>query len=138
MDEVEEFFNAVRTDDPMKRRAVDPLKRIVGRIAIVLAVVGLLALASFLTTRGCGLGGFVSGEFRLNILDLDGQPVKGAILRVYRKDTQSLEYFFENNHVSGKMFVSGEDGRITTAIGLRRYSDFRCWWMAVVLGNHNN
>jgi hypothetical protein len=45
------------------------MKRLVKGGAVVVAVVGVAALASFLTTSIIWDGGFPSGEFRLKIID---------------------------------------------------------------------
>ncbi len=58
------------------------MKRFLKLVAVVGVLVGLTALASFLTTSIIWDGGFPSGEFRLQVIDSKGQPVKGAVLRV--------------------------------------------------------
>lgn len=86
--------------------------------AILLSVVGLLALASYLTTSIIWDGGFPSGEFRVTIRDPDGEPVKGAALRIYRGGTRDLAFGYPlDNHVAGRNLVSDVKGRI---VGLRK------------------
>jgi hypothetical protein len=83
-------------------------------VALFVAVLGTLALASYLTTGIFWDGGFPSGEFRLNIQDANGRPVRGALLRVYHTDSRDLAYGYPlDNHVSGRDLVSDESGRIT-------------------------
>ena len=90
------------------------MKRAVKSAAILVAVVGSLALASSLTTSIIWDGGFPAGEFRLNVRDREGQPVKGAVLRVYRGGTRDLAFEYPlDNHVAGRDLVSDENGRIT-------------------------
>jgi hypothetical protein len=78
-----------------------------------IAIVGLLAVASFLTTHILWVGAFPSGEFHISVLDSDGKPVKGAILHVYHGSTRELasNYPFDN-HIIGQDLVSDENGRI--------------------------
>lgn len=61
------------------------------KLAVVAGVaavaVGLLALASFLTTQEDWDGGFPKGEFRIAIRDRDGRPVPGAVVRAYGATT---------------------------------------------------
>src|SRR5262249_9290558 len=82
--------------------------------AAAVAVVGLVALASCMTTSIYWDGGFPSGEFRVNVRDLEGKPVKGAVLRVYRGSTRELASGYPlDNHITGQELVSDENGRIT-------------------------
>ncbi len=90
------------------------MKRTVTSAAILAAVVGLLALASYLTTCVIWDGGFPSGEFRLNVRDPQGQPVKGAVLRVYHGGTRDPAFEYPlDNHMAGRDLVSDDNGRIT-------------------------
>jgi hypothetical protein len=78
------------------------------------AVVGLLALASYLTTSIIWDGGFPSGEFRVNVRDPEGKPVRGAVLRVYRGGTRDLASGYPlDDQMTGEELVSDEGGRIT-------------------------
>ena len=78
------------------------------------AVVGTLALASLLTTTITWDGGFPSGELRVNVRSMEGKPVRGATLRVYRGDTRKLASGYPiDNHVTGQELVSDDGGRIT-------------------------
>src|SRR5262249_43696849 len=82
--------------------------------AAAVAVVGLVALASCMTTSIYWDGGFPSGEFRVNVRDPEGKPVKGAVLRVYRGSTRELASGYPlDNHITGQELVSDENGRIT-------------------------
>jgi hypothetical protein len=97
----------------LRRRAAG-MKRAVKSAAILVAVVALLALASYLTTSIIWDGGFPSGEIRLNVRDPEGQAVKGAVLLVYRAGTRDLAFEYPlDNHVAGRDLVSDEKGRIT-------------------------
>jgi len=59
-------------------------------------------------------GGFPSGEFRVQVRDTEGKPVKGAVLRVYRGDTRDLAFQYPvDNHVAGQELVTNENGRMT-------------------------
>jgi hypothetical protein len=90
------------------------MKRLLKVATILVAMVGLLALASFLTTSIIWDGGFPSGEFRLNLRDPEGKPVKGAVLCVYRGGTRDLAFEYPlDNHVAAQELVSDESGRIT-------------------------
>jgi hypothetical protein len=67
-----------------------------------------------LTTSIIWDGGFPSGEFRLNVRENEGKPVKGAVLRVYRGGTRELAFGYPlDNYVAGHELVSDERGRIT-------------------------
>ena len=77
------------------------MKRGLTVAAIFVVVVGLLALASRLTTSIVWDGGFPSGEFRLDVCDPHGEPVKGAMLRVYRGGTRVLSFRYPlDNHLA--------------------------------------
>src|SRR5438477_178784 len=76
-------------------------------------IVGLLAIASFLTTNILRVGCFPSGEFHLNVRDPEGKPVKGAILHVYQGSTRELASSYPlDNHIIGQDLVSDENGQI--------------------------
>jgi hypothetical protein len=95
----------------MKRKAM------IGMIGA--AVLALLALASYRTTYCMRWGGFPSGEFRLNVRDGSGQPVKGAIMHVYRGGTRDLAYKYPlDNYLPGRELVSDDSGRVTA---IRKY-----------------
>jgi hypothetical protein len=85
------------------------------KIAVAIAaVVGLLALASYLTTSIIWDGGFPDGEFRINVRDPEGKPVRGAVLRVYHGGTRDLASGYPlDNHVTGQELISADSGRIT-------------------------
>jgi hypothetical protein len=90
------------------------MKRLAKIVKVAVALVGLLAFASYLTTSIIWDGGFPSGEFRLNIRNGEGQPVKGAVLRVYRGGTRDLAFEYPlDNHLPGQELVSDDNGRIT-------------------------
>jgi hypothetical protein len=93
------------------------MKRMAKIAAIVVSVIGFLALASYVTTGGLGglaEGGFAAGEFRLTVTDPAGKPVEGAILRIYRHGTRSLAFGYPlDNHLAGQDLVSDKNGRIT-------------------------
>lgn len=82
--------------------------------AVVAVVVGLLALASFFTTSIFWVGGFPSGEFRLDVRNPEGLPVKGAVLRIYHGGTRDLAFKYPlDNHLADQELISNEKGRIT-------------------------
>jgi hypothetical protein len=82
--------------------------------AAAVAVVGLLALASYQTTSIIWDGGFPSGEFRVSVRGPEGKPVRGAVLRVYHGGTRELASRYPlDDHVTGQEFVSDDSGRIT-------------------------
>ena len=90
------------------------MMRYVKTAAIVLAVIGFLALASYFTTGIIWDGGFPAGEFRVNVLDSEGNPVKGANLRVFYGGTRDLAFRYPlDNHLQDQDLVSDEAGRIT-------------------------
>jgi hypothetical protein len=81
---------------------------------VVVAVAGLLALLSYYTTTTFRDGGFPSGEFRVNVQNPEGKPIKGAVLRVYRGGTSELATGYPlDTHVSGQELISDDSGRIT-------------------------
>ena len=95
------------------------MKQRMKAVAFFGGVAGLLALASYMTTSIIRDGGFPSGEFRLDVRDPQGEPVKGAVLRVYRGGTRELAFDYPlDNHVANRDLVSDESGRITA---MRKY-----------------
>jgi len=91
-----------------------PMNRRWKSVAIAVAVIGFLAVASYYTTSHDWDGGFPSGEFRVNLHDQDGKPIEGASLRVYRGGTHDLAFKYPlDNHLAGQELVSDENGRIT-------------------------
>jgi hypothetical protein len=81
---------------------------------IAAPVVALLAVASYVTTSCIWDGGFPSGEIRLKVRDSSGQPVKGAVLRVYDRGTRDLAFKYPlDNHLPDRKLVSDDGGRIT-------------------------
>ncbi|OWK38154.1 hypothetical protein [Fimbriiglobus ruber] len=90
------------------------MKRLIASGVVVVAAIGLLALASYWTTSIHWDGGFPSGEFRLKVRTPEGKPVKGAALRVFRKNTREPAYKYPlENHMTERDLVSDETGRIT-------------------------
>jgi hypothetical protein len=90
------------------------MNRLVQIPAMFLAVVSLLVLASYVTTSRYWVGGFPSGEFRVNVCDADGKPVPGANLHVYHGSTRELALKYPlDNHIATQDLVSNERGRIT-------------------------
>ncbi|MCH7726652.1 MAG: hypothetical protein IH991_09265 [Planctomycetes bacterium] len=90
------------------------MKRFAKIATLIVAVVGLLALASCLTTGIQWDGGFPGGEFRVILHNPEGKPVKGAILRVYHSGTRDLAFGYPlDNHVAGRDLISDESGWIT-------------------------
>ncbi len=90
------------------------MKRASKTIAILVGVVGFLALASYATTSITWDGGFPAGEFRINVRDPDGKPVQAAVLRVYHGGSRNLAFKYPlDNHLPGQQLVSDENGRIT-------------------------
>jgi len=87
--------------------------------AIVAGVFGFLALASYFTTSIIWDGGFPSGEFRLDIRNPEGLPVKGAVLRIFHGGTRDLAFKYPlDNHLADQELISDEKGRIT---GIREH-----------------
>jgi hypothetical protein len=87
------------------------------RSAVVwcIGLVAFAALASYLTTSHTWAGGFPSGEFRLKVVDPDGRPVPGAVLRVFRGGTTTPAFGYPlENHLAGQDLV-GDDGGVVTA-----------------------
>ena len=111
------------------------MKRVAKIVAAIAVVVGVLALASYLTTYGIDEGGFPSGEFRIHVRDHEGRPVPGAVLRVYRGSTRELAANYPlDDHVTGNELMSDERGQITT---IRRKGgiQFELSQLAPVLGH---
>lgn len=78
-----------------------------------IAIVGMLVVASFLTTHILWVGCFPSGEFHISVLDPEGKPVIGAILHVFQGSTRELASSYPlDNHIIGQDLVSDENGRI--------------------------
>lgn len=78
------------------------------------AVIGLIAFASYLTRGEVWDGGFPACEFRINVRDTEDNPIRGAILRVYRGSTRDLASGYPlDNHKTGQELVSDANGRIT-------------------------
>src|ERR1022692_2885573 len=90
------------------------MKRHMKTAAIIVGVVSFLALASYFTTAIIWDGGFPSGEFRVNVHDTEGTPVKGAVLRVYHGGTRNLAFKYPfDNHLDGHELFSDEMCLIT-------------------------
>jgi hypothetical protein len=78
------------------------------------ALIGILAIASFVTTAGFWDGGFPSGEFRLTIKNANGQPIHGAVFHVFRGGTRELSFGYPfENHVAGRDIASDVGGQLT-------------------------
>lgn len=69
----------------MKRQITN---RLVIRFGAVCLIVGLLALASSMFHEDWH-GGFPVGEFRIAVVDEQGQPIPGALVREHFDDTPS-------------------------------------------------
>jgi hypothetical protein len=83
-------------------------------LAIVVAIVSVLGLASYVMTFRHWDGGFPSGEFHLDVRDPLGMPVQAAVLRVYRAGTEELAFDYPlDNHVATRELASDKSGRIT-------------------------
>jgi hypothetical protein len=92
------------------------VRRCVGFVALLVV---LAVVASHVTTAYTWEGGFPSGEFRLKVVDPDGRPVPGAVLRVYRSGTSTPAYGYPlENHLSGQD-LAGDDGGVVTAFRTR-------------------
>ena len=90
------------------------MKRLAKRLAISVAVVCALALTSYLTTSVTWDGAFPRGAFRLNVRSPEGEPVKGAVLRVCQSGTRELAFGHPlHNYLPGQDLVSDESGVIT-------------------------
>jgi hypothetical protein len=107
---------------------------LLGFFAIVLAVLGMLACLSYLTTARTWDGGFPDGEFCFNIRNADGQPIPKAVLRVYRAGTRDPAYGYPlDDYRAGHDLVTDDTGRITA---LRRWGglqfggdDWHLFWV---------
>jgi hypothetical protein len=62
-------------------------RRLLVVAGIAAGAVGLLALASYVTTQQDWEGGFPKGEFRVTVRDPEGRPVPGAVVRGYFAQT---------------------------------------------------
>lgn len=90
------------------------MTRLFRTTAIVVGVISFLALASYFTTSVIWDGGFPAGEFRINVRDSGGKPVKGASLKVFRGGTRELAFKYPlDNHLPDLELVSDDTGRIT-------------------------
>ena len=65
--------------------------KLVKGLAILLGLLGMLALASSMFVEKWH-GGFPSGQIRLSIVDQNGKPVPGTVLRVFKKGTREPAY----------------------------------------------
>jgi len=87
--------------------------------AAAIAAIGLLVLASYMTTSIIWDGGFPSGEFRVNVQNPEGKPVKGAVLHVFRGGTRNVASGYPlDNHLTTEGLDSDDGGRITA---IRKY-----------------
>jgi hypothetical protein len=106
------------------------------RVGVILgAALGVAALASYLTTERTWDGGFPSGEVRIRVIDANGNPVKGAVLRVYHGGTRDLAHKCPlDNHLPGQELVSDDTGQMT-ALRARGGLQFggRCWYLLWVI-----
>ncbi len=83
-------------------------------VAIAAGAVIVFGVWSYFSEVMIWDGGFPAGEFRVNVRDPDGKPIKGASLRVYRGGTRNLAFNYPlDNHLDGQGLVSDENGRIT-------------------------
>ncbi|HYV35134.1 MAG TPA: hypothetical protein VE988_05485 [Gemmataceae bacterium] len=91
-----------------------PNKRLLLKLfAAVLVASGLLACASFITTDRMCCGAFPTGEFRVNIRDSEGAPVKGARCLVFYKGTDEASFGCPiDNFVAGEDLLSDDKGQI--------------------------
>jgi len=78
-------------------------------VVYIILLVGLLALASSMMATIWD-GGFPSGEFRILVVDEQGQPIPGATLRVFASGTRGSanKYPIYENGVDG--VTAGADG----------------------------
>jgi|ERR1043165_5204122 hypothetical protein len=92
--------------------------KIVKFVLLLIGVVVFLGIASYFTTSMDWLGAFPEGECRLNIRNVDGARVKGAVLRLYRGETNEPAYKQPIlNYVPDKELSSDENGRIVAYTG---------------------
>jgi hypothetical protein len=98
------------------------------------AIVAFLALASYLTTTTSWSTDFASGEFRLNIQEANGKPIKGAYLRIYHAGSDRLAFGFPlDNHVEGRDLVSDENGQVTAFRADSAHRAGKAWTLFWVL-----
>src|SRR5208283_2470808 len=105
------------------------MKRFLPVAAGVGVVLALAALASYITTSVHLLSCLPAGEVRLKVIDRNGQPVKGAVLRVYQEGSRDLAYEYPlDNHLPGQDLTSNDSGVI---VAIRKHSPQFCvhaWW----------
>ena len=78
-----------------------------------LAILGLLAATSYVTTGHYWDGGFPAGEVRVTVQGSAGQPIPGAIFRIYERKTRNQAFQYPiTNAIAGKQLVSDQSGRI--------------------------
>jgi hypothetical protein len=76
-------------------------------------VVCLLAVASYLTTCIIWDGGFPAGEFRISVVNDEGKPIPGAVLRVFQLGPRrSAGNYPLVEHSEANGIVAGPDGVI--------------------------
>jgi hypothetical protein len=89
------------------------MRRFITLLLAVIVAVGLLGLASYITTFRYWDGGYPAGEVRLKIVNGKGEPIKGAVLRVYRGTGSQLSFEYPVcNFVADHDLVSDENGQI--------------------------
>ena len=82
-------------------------------ITLIVVLIGLLALASYLTTSVLWDGGFLSVAFRILVVDDSGAPVSGASIEVFRDSTSEPAYGYPfNNFTADNALTSNAKGEI--------------------------
>lgn len=89
-----------------------PSRKWIGYIASGL-VIFVLAIVSLCSTFAIGEGAFPDGEFHLQIKDLAGKPIQGAVLNIYKGGGKEHAFGFPfYNYSSENSLVSNVDGEI--------------------------
>jgi hypothetical protein len=109
-------------------------KKIGCTVAVIIVIVLFLGLVSIGSTAGTGEGTLPLGEFHLKIVNQNGDPVSGAVLNIFEKNTQVSAFGFPvNNHKSSNDLISNEDGVIIASHipeGFEFGADcFRLFWV---------
>lgn len=105
------------------------------RVVVAIPVLGLLAYASYDTTRGDRDGGFPSGEFRIDVRDPEGKPVPGAVLRCTRRRSgEPVSGYPLDGRAPGEEMIADDTGRIV-AIQPKGGIQFggEVWWLFWVI-----
>lgn len=99
-------------------------------VAVIVGIIGLLALASFITSSVRWTGGYPAAEFRLQVHDSKGQPIPNAEFRIYDGGTRHLAFNRPiNNHVAGQNLLGDANGVITAVSANGMQFGGHTWWL---------